>query len=700
MTFPTAILDEAQRALARADFARALALSDQVLASNPDSLPALAVNANAANATRDFATASRALTRLCRLLPADAALRNALAVACNNLGSVHFHRGDIDAAAAAYERALGADPNYPLALTNLAACAEKVRDHAVARRCLQRLLAHNPDDTATAVRLSRALRGLGDVAAATSTLVEAERRATSAPSRREIGIEYLRLGEHAHAMPLLDADDDAALAQIAGMRAGGNDAIGARRDWSVLARRAAHRGDTRAQFRAERDAVVTLPWVFDDAAAIARERADFAARLDRFIADWPVARLKSSAISLDDLACSRFALAYQGGDDKALATRHGDWLSAAAGALYPPLRAPSSVRRVRRIGLVGARWNQGTIAAYFGSWPGALRRGGFEVCLFSLGDMSDATSAALAAQVDHSERLPSPLAAAAARLRDADCDLLIYPEVGLSAPTEVLAALRLAPRQWAAWGHPVTTGLPTIDRFLSVATMEPANAATHYRETLALLPALGTRYARPPRAQTLARSQFGLSDGPLYAVPHSPIKLHPDIDAMLVDIARRDRDAQFAFVEDDIPALTRALRLRVFARMRAAGLDGERHCRWLPRLPINAFRNFIATADVVLDALHFSGGNTSLDALGQGTPVFTVEGDVMRGRQTAAMLRLLAADALILRDATQVAAAAVELAHTPRARAELSARLLANAPRLFDCDEALHALVRLVESAD
>lgn len=72
----------------------------------------------------------------------------------------------------------------------------------------------------------------------------------------------------------------------------------------------------------------------------------------------------------------------------------------------------------------------------------------------------------------------------------------------------------------------------------------------------------------------------------------------------------------------------------------------------------------------------------------------------MRGRQTASMARLLDADALILRDATQVAAAAVELAHTPRARAELSARLLANAPRLFDCDEALHALVRLVESAD
>ena len=39
-----------------------------------------------------------------------------------------------------------------------------------------------------------------------------------------------------------------------------------------------------------------------------------------------------------------------------------------------------------------------------------------------------------------------------------------------------LAALRLAPLQAASWGHPETTGLPTIDCYFSAAAFEPAHA--------------------------------------------------------------------------------------------------------------------------------------------------------------------------------------------------------------------------------
>ena len=45
-------------------------------------------------------------------------------------------------------------------------------------------------------------------------------------------------------------------------------------------------------------------------------------------------------------------------------------------------------------------------------------------------------------------------------------DVLIFPEVGMVPMTTKLACLRLAPTQVAAWGHPETTGLPTIDYYL------------------------------------------------------------------------------------------------------------------------------------------------------------------------------------------------------------------------------------------
>ena len=55
-------------------------------------------------------------------------------------------------------------------------------------------------------------------------------------------------------------------------------------------------------------------------------------------------------------------------------------------------------------------------------------------------------------------------------------------------------------------------------------------------------------------------------------------------------------------------------------------------------------------SDVMIDTLRWSGGNTTLDALASALPVVTLEGRFMRGRQTAAMLRILGIEELIARD--------------------------------------------------
>ncbi len=72
-----------------------------------------------------------------------------------------------------------------------------------------------------------------------------------------------------------------------------------------------------------------------------------------------------------------------------------------------------------------------------------------------------------------------------------------------------LAAQRLAPVQCVAWGHPQTTGMPTMDHFLSSELMEPQDAAANYTEQLACLPNLGLYYVpddRPALPLRLGRS--------------------------------------------------------------------------------------------------------------------------------------------------------------------------------------------------
>lgn len=48
-------------------------------------------------------------------------------------------------------------------------------------------------------------------------------------------------------------------------------------------------------------------------------------------------------------------------------------------------------------------------------------------------------------------------------------DIVIYPELGMDAWTVFLSHHRFAPIQCVFWGHPITTGNPMIDYFVSSA---------------------------------------------------------------------------------------------------------------------------------------------------------------------------------------------------------------------------------------
>src|SRR5204863_3037196 len=78
--------------------------------------------------------------------------------------------------------------------------------------------------------------------------------------------------------------------------------------------------------------------------------------------------------------------------------------------------------------------------------------------------------------------------------------------------------------------------------------------------------------------------------------------------------------------------------------------------------------------DVMLDTVHWSGGNTSLDALAAGLPIVTLPGRLMRGRQSQAMLRALACDELVTSEAEAFVAKAVAIGTNPELRRSLSQR--------------------------
>jgi predicted O-linked N-acetylglucosamine transferase (SPINDLY family) len=131
--------------------------------------------------------------------------------------------------------------------------------------------------------------------------------------------------------------------------------------------------------------------------------------------------------------------------------------------------------------------------------------------------------------------LPAHVRRARQMIAERQLDILFYTDIGMDSYSYSLAFHRLAPVQCVTWGHPVTTGIPNIDYFLSSVLLEPDDADGHYTEHLVRLRGLPSYYYRPALPlQTRDRAYFALpADGHLYLCPQSLFKFHPDFDVLL-----------------------------------------------------------------------------------------------------------------------------------------------------------------------
>ena len=218
--------------------------------------------------------------------------------------------------------------------------------------------------------------------------------------------------------------------------------------------------------------------------------------------------------------------------------------------------------------------------------------------------------------------------------------------------------------------------------------MEPVDHQAHYAERVVLLDGIGVDFAMPKTEAPAARSDFGLpANGRLYFCPQSLFKIHPDMDAALANILEGDSAAVLVFFQADSRAVTMAFADRLTKTLAARAIDAKGQIKFLPRLGASAFRQALKLADVVLDPFHWSGGGTSLDAFAGDLPVVTLPGRFMRGRQTAAMLKMMDAQVLIAADEDAYVRTAIEVASNRTLNHDLRATINKNKRALFDRDD-------------
>lgn len=653
-----------------------------------------------AHSAFEQAQAHEAAGRLDQALAVLEALRRSLPASTAPLemqvASVQARRGDVPAAIEATLRAVHLKPDLAAAHKNLAALLTGSARAAEARDALRRAVALLPHDASLWVRLAALETTLGDAAGARRCLASAvHAMPASATVWRDIGQAYAELWSYAEAeraltlATALDPGAPATESLAAFVKQELGDTAGASQ---ALARGMQRDPDDLGVVLAER---LMLPQVYEDAGDVARWRQRYEHGLRETIAQ--ARRFEPRAEEVFDLNRHNFLLAYQGEDDRELQRAYSSLLGQLIAKARPQWREACPIRfdgaRKLRVGFVGGIFRDCTAGRYFERWITALDGARFERFVYHTAAVADAFTQRIAASSEHFATLRAGVRDTAARIAGDRLDVLVHPEVGMSSVSYLLAAMRLAPVQVAGWGHPVTTGSDAIDYYVTCAAMEPGEAQDHYVEQLLRLPGPGVDYPMPLTPAGGSRAELGLPEGRnVYVCAQSLFKVHPEMDELLASIALADESATFVFFQAGTRRITEAFAARVQGALGRAGVAPRGQLKFLPRMESSHFRRVLALADVVVDTPRWSGGNTSLDAFAAGTPVVTLPGRFMRGRQTSAMLEMMSLPELVTRSAEEYVKTAVGVARDKERNRELRRLIGQRRAALFDRPEPVAAL--------
>lgn len=649
------------------------------------------------NFTEGLANLGTVLRQLGRSREALVPLRRAhsdnpqSAVICNLLGACLMDTGEPDAAVKFFEAATLAKPDEADGWGNLAIALNAMGEHERAEVCADKAVAMSPESSA-----ALAARGA----------VEFER------GQMETAIETYR---GAIALPAPSTQTYCAFANALWASGRCEEAL------DYLRRAVAIDGDNPiARWKL---AISQIKTFYNTPAEIEASRQNFAESLEN-LESWFRATHRPDA-SRAVGSTQPFYIAYHPFNNRDLLTRYGklcnEWM--ASMSIDMPLARSSQQKASQDAFITARKLRVGIASAHFRNhsvWNAItkgcvqhLDRARFDISLFQLGRTDDEETALARDQVANFVDGPKTEQGWAQAISEARLDALIYPEIGMDALTTQLASLRLAPVQATSWGQPETTGLPTIDLYLSADAFEPADADGNYSERLVRLPNLGV--CVEPLSPSIVRPDLRLlglpNDEPLLLCPGATFKYSPLHDHVWARIAKglqgggnrrgwtriTDRlrgkgNGRLVFFRSNSESLDELLAHRLRRAFDIEKVDFDARVRVIPRLDRPRFFGLMQQSALLLDTVGFSGFNNALQAIEVGLPVLAHEGKFMRGRLASGIMRRMGLAELVANTDEAFIETAVELAGNGSRLSYLRGEIANRRNILFRDTEAVRAL--------
>jgi predicted O-linked N-acetylglucosamine transferase (SPINDLY family) len=606
-------------------------------------------------------------------------LKPELVEAFNRLGSLLKGEGKLNEARDCYERALAQRPDFVNALNNLGTVLADQGRPDQALRCYQRALELSPALVEAHVNLGALLRDEGKLDEALACY----RRAVELGP----GFAYAHYGL-GHVLADQDKSADALACFQTALSL----------DPQLVEARWAH-------------VMTQLPSVYELDADPEQYRAAFVRELDRLIAWFEANPAAEGARAVGTQ--QPFMLAYQEWENRGLLAKYGGlcaqlmrgWQQREGLATTPasfrrpsvPANAGGDSNQERiRVGIVSTHIRKHSEwQAILKGWFRHLDKSRFELQVFYLKSRVDEETAFAKSHASYFAQGERSLKEWVETILSRQPDVLVYPEIGTDPMSFRLASMRLAPVQVTTWGYPETSGLPTIDYYLSSEDFEAADAQSAYNEQLVVLPNLGCAYE--PIASEIGKpdySSLGIrQSSPILLCAGTPYKYAPQHDHVFVDIARKLGPCQFVFFfTSRFPELTEKLRRRLEVVFSRAGLPFDQHVVFISLLPRPDFYGLMRRADVYLDTIGFSGFNTAMQAIACGLPIVTREGRFMRGRFASGILRRMDLAELVADSKQRYIDLAIKVASDSGYRLELRSRIEASGPMLHNDVAPIRAL--------
>ncbi|GMI07997.1 hypothetical protein TrVE_jg13318 [Triparma verrucosa] len=574
----------------------------------------------------------------------------------------------LQAAVADYEKAdliirsVG-DPDYDYASfsNDYAICLRKLRDSQGAIEVLLRAVAHSPDNLFTRGNLVIALKDARNLAeAAEHSRVAIELDPANAQIRHNYGLVLQEMGESGReqweAALELDKDIYHSLSSIGHDEGNRGNLTGAVAMYSAALDVVRRIGATEEIGSLQiQIATACIPPIYESTAHITKTRESYIVNLSRLLDQ----EASSENEIYDPLTSTGsgslgYYIIYQGKDDvevrRLLAKvywKHSPSLVVPPPPqmLLPPLPLPPDRAKIH-VGFHSAFFFRHSVGLLMEGVISNIDRERYHVTVFIQTPedlLKDDVYMRITAGADVVVELPGNLEEARELISSYNLDLLVYGEVGMDTMGYYLPFSRLAKRTALFWGHALSSGIANhdgrvatgldaeqvggVDYFVTSTMFEAEGERARspqdrYSETIYMMDGLTTHFMPPmaPRPN-VDLAYFGLPtdhSNNIYLCPQTLYKLHPDFDALIVNILKMDPNGIVVFPVAVKVEWTESLMDRMLG-----GEAGEFRDRiiFVRRLDFNEFIALAKLANVVLDPFPVGGGRSSLEIFSTGTPI-------------------------------------------------------------------------------